>query len=822
MSTQGNKVASGFLPLSHMVYVDGEVNVEKAKQLVVYHYTLSKGYKWKEWETQLDEQLSDKFYPYLMKSHLGQFGLFVAVNSESDTPPKIVNSDGVHVEPLRVDYTQEFNPIWIRLLMRKVRAFGVHCEGSHTLGRPLLKVDSWKGQSGAGISAIGLDCRTQMLKDKTATEVVLFHENIPLREVADINNLPARQSSLWVYRDNKVLMRWFPQHKKKPKGPIYREISKSKNNRTQRAFLDVSSKRGLEQSWPWILKPIQDEFIKEARLYGFELKPKVLHLKPLPLKTKYKTSAEKTSFTSLDLSKEVLVVDLRVSSTADSSDLVNYLQSLVDKKSLGAKLILQPSINEQNIQQQNFSSDQRLLVLLDQKPNIVGDRYPLTIALRTKVACQHINVNPNDLFLDSVESNFLAPAEDPESGKEYLMLQPGSLYFDYALSAISDNRDNEKALLRNLEIALKELELKSLLLNEKSKISASLPEQSSFLNEDLIVITDGYLFTVKDDRPVLVLFDPSDKDRVKLCDMALSRFDCSVASLLASLQSKWPYNYRPDVVMQGFGSPAEKLTRFAARLTFVLFKGETTTVMFQDPKYETPHMIPHGLELVRDILTKQEISYKLKEWLLPAKETLEQVVSELVEEEVLNPSLAKKLLVELDNLLGYWKETLKELIQAGHQDCLYKEIKKLMFKKWLENKNLSVDEGKKKKTADTKLISAWDDLLSRVLELPLKDIKGWLRNVPGVQRLWYDEEQHYFVVGSLASPKSKINRQPSIRQWHCLAGQFNPELITALVDVDWVRVNQLAGNPCVAALIRRWKECQKMPEQSLGHNLLSE
>lgn len=78
-----------------------------------------------------------------------------------------------------------------------------------------------------------------------------------------------------------------------------------------------------------------------------------------------------------------------------------------------------------------------------------------------------------------------------------------------------------------------------------------------------------------------------------------------------------------------------------------------------------------------------------------------------------------------------------------------------MFRKSLENKNLLAVENEKKNTADTKLISAWDDLLSRVLKLPLKDVKGWLRNVPGIHRLWYDEEQDYFVVGSLASPKSK-------------------------------------------------------------------
>ena len=42
----------------------------------------------------------------------------------------------------------------------------------------------------------------------------------------------------------------------------------------------------------------------------------------------------------------------------------------------------------------------------------------------------------------------------------------------------------------------------------------------------------------------------------------------------------------------------------------------------------------------------------------------------------------------------------------------------------------------------------------------------------------------------------------------CIAGGINSELLAGLVDVDWVRMNQLAGNPCVATLVRRWKEFQ--------------
>jgi hypothetical protein len=97
--------------------------------------------------------------------------------------------------------------------------------------------------------------------------------------------------------------------------------------------------------------------------------------------------------------------------------------------------------------------------------------------------------------------------------------------------------------------------------------------------------------------------------------------------------------------------------------------------------------------------------------------------------------------------------------------------------------------------------------LSLVFERPLTDPRSWLRNIPGIQKLWYDEHQKYVVVGGLAPLQTKLQRQPSIRQWHSLRGTTDFEFLAGLLDVDWVRMNQLAGNPCVSVLVRRWQEC---------------
>ena len=87
--------------------------------------------------------------------------------------------------------------------------------------------------------------------------------------------------------------------------------------------------------------------------------------------------------------------------------------------------------------------------------------------------------------------------------------------------------------------------------------------QPDLLTENLIVIVNGYLFTVKGDRPVIIPFNPSLPKYVNDCDNILQSFDTSARGLLSLLERRWPYSYKSQVVRQGFASAAEKITRFA-------------------------------------------------------------------------------------------------------------------------------------------------------------------------------------------------------------------------------------------------------------------
>ena len=68
------------LPLSHLVYLNSEVDVDKANKFVVYHYPLlNNSYQWKEkkaWEERIDAELDSRQFAYLMKKngqHLQEF-----------------------------------------------------------------------------------------------------------------------------------------------------------------------------------------------------------------------------------------------------------------------------------------------------------------------------------------------------------------------------------------------------------------------------------------------------------------------------------------------------------------------------------------------------------------------------------------------------------------------------------------------------------------------------------------------------------------------------------------------------------------------------
>lgn len=798
------------LPLSHLVYRNSQIDADKAENFIVYHYPLLNNYHQDDkesqkyqriWEERIDNELDSKQFSYLMKPNGNQFGLYVALQNANDKPPCILDAEKQPIIPERVHYSPLLNPVWIRLIMRSLSAFGGHCKGAYSLGRPLLKVDSWKN----GVNAISLDCRTQQLNDDETVEIALFYTNVPLRPILSNEELHKTKKPLWIYDKNNVLVRWY-LNEKKPTGILFKEIPKSKNARKQRPFLDLSSPDKFMQSWPMILKPIQDEFIRFASNYGFQLFPKTLNLEPLSLKTKYKSSKAQPKFSSLDILGKIKIIDLRVNTHIACKEIIKLFDALLIPKGINIDWEILSEISHENLQQLKLQKSDRVLILIDQEKGIENDRYLLTRFLAKEYAIQHINVNPYYVYGDPIGEGILIESDNDD---DPVKLYPSSdnRYYTYDYSML-DNGAYKEVITIKLEVVLKELELKRLLINPNSLISEVLPLQKSCLNETTIVISDGYFFTVYKDRPILIPFDPTDRNMVKKMDEYLSDFNTSIDNLLQLIDDNWPYAYRKKDVTDEDKTIIDKQKNFTQRITLILSKKENNQVaiMMQDPLYDQPHILPLGMEDVYAHLQKKQKIYPISNWNIDNIEKLENITNELCDNGVLSSKKAQRFLDELPHLFNFWQNQLALLYRQNETSITYHQIKKAVIQQWLTLR---------KKKIDTSISGCLDTVLSRYFNKPLNDVKRWMTDIPGIQRLWHDKEQGYFIVGGLASPKNQLIRQPSIRQWHSLQGKLDIELLTDLLDVDWVRMNQLAGRPCVATLIKRWKEINFDDEQAM-------
>lgn len=832
------------LRLSDTFYYDDEVDKNLARKLPVYRYHLPKNqYRWREWQESIHQSMAQQSYqqrtsqapyPYLMRSFSGEFYLFIALEDEKSIPPTILDSENNPLIVEKVQLDSPFYPIWIRLLFRKSLADQSNYGNFHSLGRPLLLLHHWKNAAQPGmVQALAIDCRTQQLKvtshQRITTEIALFYENIPLREVQwEARPLSEKRQQFlghyWAIKDTQLIR---TSGEISMDGPIYQEIPKNSRYRLTRPFINLENYETCRQSWPAILGPVQDHFIKMAAQYGFRLTPKKLNLIPLPTITKARAQsptfetapqaidtdelsekkrlAKNTKvasyFRSIPAIHTISVLDHRFCQEITTLEIIHFLQGLIQKLNIPTKIELISSI-----EQLCHKAQQPALILIDQRPKVVEDRYHLTDALRGIIPIQHINMNPYDI---SHPDAIFPPADSATTDTT-----PPTEYYQYRLK---DLESKKETLIRNLDICLKELQIKSLLLDSKKRIAEILPEQSPILTENLILITRGYLFTVERDRPIFIPISNNEPQHQLLLDQYLQPFGYTFATLLAKIYEEWPYSYRPEALEPNFGPLETKLAARLRRLTLLLHKKEDgVTIMMQDPQYDRPHILFDDMDNVLDILQQRE-GISPQNWLIYENEIpkIESIITKIEKSKpktaVLNmiPLLKQGLIT----FISLWNEECQQLIQKGIIHTRFEEIRKNTFKTFFQKLQMEEDMWRAKKRLPSGFSSLWNEVASQLFQIPLNDIRSqWLNKIPGISKLWYDPEQGYYVVGSLLPLQYKIDRQPSIRQWHKIEGDMDIVLLTKLLDVDWVRTNQLAGNPCPTLLIQRWQELQPKSE----------
>ncbi|MDP5292458.1 hypothetical protein Q9290_09170 [Oceanimonas sp. CHS3-5] len=757
------------LKTSFLTYQDDNINSTLAGKLVVYRYPLTMSrMKWWQWRECLDEQLSESSYPYYMYNK----NLYVALPDESHVLPRIQTQDKTFLVAEKVEYLPELNPVWLKLILRQVGHQVGQTRGYRALGKPLLKLNEWGGDN-PGIEAIDIEGAVRQRKDKNTTEVKITFSNVSLRKLKVES---PRTGKLWLRDQDGWLGRWFPGNEEL--GELYQEIKKSKGIRKQRPFIDLKSPEGLKTSRSYFIQQFVSAYVKSAHDYGFYLDNEVLHLDKYPSTHK---PDKKRRLKSLPLEKfPITLIDARENLDSPISEVKKWFVKLLEDEGLNIKIDLF-SNQPVNLQELKLKPCQRYLVVLDQGKGLPQDPYEITRNFSDDCIVQHIILNPYELDDDFVvEQWFIRDDEDN-------ITQVFDDYFDYTFEQITEFKS---IVSLKLVVAVKELHFKQLMRDPAATVTDYLPNHNELL-KDLTLISEGYLFTLSKDKPVVVEFSLSDPIVVKELDGLLERHDINCKKLIGEIVNNWPYGYTPEEEIR------KDVDGFLKRQV-VLFIGKER-VLLQSPGNHTPILTPDGLGEVMPLLEGRKSMYPVSSWLLPADYDCwinEDNVRTLLSLPKEDCDRIDKLLKCLPELCKCWQQTVYDHFSLGR--VAYNRLRKEF------NSRASDLIG-----GDKKVMGQWWILLSSFIERPVYDPRTWLRKIPGLTGLWFDAEKGYYLVGDLNNLNLTINRQPSIYRWHALRGDSSPEVIMPLLDVDFIRIGRFAGRVFPSIFIRSYRDYEE-------------
>ncbi len=784
------------LPLFEFYYKPVQVDAELANQLVVYRYPLAQGNGAKEHQLYIEQQLAGYRFAFLLRTHATPRGLFVALHSEHDTPPQVLAADKDPLIPERVYYSDAFAPIWIRLIFRRMSVWNRLCSGYHRGGCPLLVIDSWTGQKQKGIEALRLDCSSFDADADGIARIVPFYEGVSLIGVPATEAYDPKRE-YWEYDTDNVLHRYLKVPGIQPSKALYK-VYQPKKRRVAPDFLDLTSVEKFQQSRPVILLDIVQSFIEHAARYGFSVQQRVLNLQPGPaLTTQYTDRKKGSAFSSITYATAVEVIDLRVGQAVSAQAILSLFQDWLAARKIPIRWQLLPKVTPETVADYSAQPPSRILVLIDQLPDMPNDRYVLTRHLSQNCAVQHLQVNPHAVAADPIKLGLLK--EYDVEGLQVLLETPNSTFFAYTAAQLQSRRYRKEMEIK-LDVVLKELEIKNLLHDQQAKIHDSLPRQADTLTPDIALIADGYLFTVEQDRPVIIPFQLQPQHMQALCDERLQHFDTSVLGLIELLSRAWPSMYQ-RIDFPELAKNAYKLTRFLKNIVLVLQRNQTgeVSIVLQEYGQVQRYMMPCGLQDTLARLESLTLAVTLPEWFIDPQRISEltTLAADLVADQELAVKAAEDFLATLTAVITAWNEHLKVLHSENTHSIAYPQLKKAVLARFREQTQY--------KTSST-WIKTLDMLLTRHFKRSLRNPRIGLNKTPSLQAMYFDAEQHIFTIGSLTPLQYKLARQPSIRQWQPIQGQLDVALIFKLLDADWVRMNQLPGNPYPLVLIKRWQE----------------
>jgi hypothetical protein len=146
-----------------------------------------------------------------------------------------------------------------------------------------------------------------------------------------------------------------------------------------------------------------------------------------------------------------------VNTVVACEEILDLFKALIALKGVSVSWDLLDGIGPNEFEKIKLERSDRVFILLDQEKGIEDDRYQLTKSLVGRCAVQHINVNPHDVTGDPIEKKLLIESKSDKDPIK-LYVSPESCYYSYSYD-LFDTKAYKEAIIRKLEVVLKELEL---------------------------------------------------------------------------------------------------------------------------------------------------------------------------------------------------------------------------------------------------------------------------------------------------------------------------------------------------------------------------
>lgn len=308
--------------------------------------------------------------------------------------------------------------------------------------------------------------------------------------------------------------------------------------------------------------------------------------------------------------------------------------------------------------------------------------------------------------------------------------------------------------------------------------------------ENLTLLHRQYLLAVR--KGCVHVYSLAEESQRAEAEKCLNDVGWDLGKLIMSVLDQWPFG--PHFV--NIEDPG-KIDTFSKKLT-VMVSPEGDVVALQHDIKQIAFPLP---DIEKKLLTQvQNRSLKLQpeQWVVDP-------------EQLGNKAQTKILLQKLqdkfkDNDVKWFLDALPDLVEKWNKRVNVHYCKEPQTKLKL-NQIMKTNDPKQDifdHLAPTKR-GIFQIGLGALLNMDFADPRRLLRN-SGFQGIWLDQKNKLIIIGSKQGLQNKLTRKPSCLHFGIIEGNWDPDFIVSLLDVDFIRINQYAGHLFPTVWIREAKE----------------